>query len=468
MHSRTTMQMLGQTISGRYRILEKIGEGFISVVYSAEDVHHDNRIVAIKSLKKKNTSDRIEDIIRFYSEASIVSKMSDPTIVKIYEVGEFRDNHYISMEYIPGSSLYSLLKNGLTFDIDDAVEIVKKICDALSHIHDKRIIHRDLKPGNIMVTSTDKGPEVKVIDFGLSQVKDLAVITGDEEVVGTFSYMSPEQAGVIKTGVDERSDLYSLGVIMYQLLTGRLPFTGDSISAIIHQHIAKIPPAPSEVNDRLPGILDRIILKLLEKEPEKRYQSARGTPAGPGEVPAGRFLLRAGLGRPVHQAELPDAPRRQGEGIRHAEWGPSRAPGRDAAGPAWCRARPAWERRAWWMSSGSSIAARGKRALHQRQVLLGRKQDPLRPLQGRHERLPEDVQAVRRGEAAINPKKHTGKGGRPGRDTPAPQPPHEGDPGRVPAPGGAGAGPGKQAVPHGRQRLLHEPERRRGVAGHPA
>lgn len=270
------MQMLGQTISGRYRVREKIGEGFISVVYSAEDLHNDNRTVAIKILKKNNTSDRIEDIIRFYSEASIVSKMSDPTIVKIYDVGEYKDNHFISMEYIPGSSLYNLLKNGPPFDIDDAVGIVKKICEALSHIHDKRIIHRDLKPGNIMVTPAEEGTEVKVIDFGLSQVKDLAVITEEEEVVGTFSYMSPEQAGVIRTGVDERSDLYSLGVIMYQMLTGRLPFTGDSISAIIHQHIAKIPPAPSEVNDRLPGILDRITLKLLEKEPEKRYQSARG------------------------------------------------------------------------------------------------------------------------------------------------------------------------------------------------
>lgn len=270
------MQMMGQTISGRYRVREKIGEGFISMVYSAEDLHNENRIIAIKFLKKKNTSDRIEDIIRFYSEATIVSKMSDPAIVRIYDVGEHNENHYISMEYVPGSSLYNILKNGRTFDIDTAVDIVKKICGALSHIHDKRIIHRDLKPGNIMVTSTEKGPAVKVIDFGLSQVKDLAVITGEDEVVGTFSYMSPEQAGVIKTGVDERSDLYSLGVILYQLLTGILPYTGDSISSIIHQHIAKIPPTPSEVNNQLPGILDRITLKLLEKEPEKRYQSARG------------------------------------------------------------------------------------------------------------------------------------------------------------------------------------------------
>ncbi len=270
------MQIQGQTISGRYRVLDKLGEGFISEVYSAEDRHNDNRIVAIKFLNKKNTSGRIEDIIRFYSEASIVAKMSDPSIVKIYDMGEFNDNHYLTMEYIPGSSLYSLLRNGLTFDIDDAVDIVKKICGALAHIHDKRIIHRDLKPGNIMLTATGKGPGVKVIDFGLSQVKDLAVITGEEEVVGTFSYMSPEQAGVIKTGVDERSDLYSLGIIFYQLLTGSLPFSGDSISAIIHQHIAKIPPTPSDLNDRLSSILDRIVLKLLEKEPEKRYQSARG------------------------------------------------------------------------------------------------------------------------------------------------------------------------------------------------
>lgn len=273
-------------INNKYRIIKKIGEGGMSVVYLAEDITNEKNKFAVKFLKNKNLSGRIEDIIRFRNEADIVMKLDHPNILKLYEIGEYEDQHCIIMEYIDGGSLHELLKEGHSYNEAGSIEIISQVCKALEQVHNANVIHRDIKPWNIMMTITKEKDQkkraginkinVKVIDFGLAQLRDFTKIEGSEEVVGTFGYMSPEQSGIIRRSVDERSDLYSLGVIFYQLITGELPFRGDSVSSIIHQHIAQIPNPPVKVKPNTSKTIERIILKLLEKEPEKRYQSASG------------------------------------------------------------------------------------------------------------------------------------------------------------------------------------------------
>lgn len=271
------MNLVGKTIDGRYRIIEKIGEGGMSTVWLAEDTIKGDS-VAVKVLKKDTTSNRVEDVIRFRNEATTVSKLISTNIAKIIEIGETQHMHFIVMEYLAGKSLYKLLEEGRKFEIEDTVEIIYKICDALKHVHNANIVHRDLKPGNIIINYVQQDNvrqlDVKLIDFGLAQVKEFNV-KDKQDIVGTLCYVSPEQSGAIKRNVDERSDLYSLGVIFYQLLTCILPFSGSNISSIIHQHITKIPEKPSLHKNGIAPVLDKIVLKLLEKEPEKRYQSAQ-------------------------------------------------------------------------------------------------------------------------------------------------------------------------------------------------
>ena len=265
--------MKDRIISGRYKIEHKIGEGGTSVVYLGHDTKNNKRKVAVKMLRKNRISRRIEDIIRFRNEAGTVSKLNNPNIIKVYEIDEFEDSHYIVMEYIDGKSLQNIMKEGNDYNLNKILDIITQISDTLGYIHNAGMVHRDLKPSNIMI---NEKKETKLIDFGLAQIKEFSKIKSTETIVGTFSYMSPEQCGVIKRTIDERSDLYSLGIIFYQLLTDQLPFNGNSISSIIHQHIAKTPESPRKRRKDIPEVLGKIMLKLIEKDPEKRYQSARG------------------------------------------------------------------------------------------------------------------------------------------------------------------------------------------------
>ncbi|MCP4132997.1 MAG: protein kinase [bacterium] len=270
------MELLNRTINNRYKVYEKIGPGGMSSLYRAYDLSNNNTPVAVKVLNSKVTSNRIEDIIRFRSEAELVSRLSHENIVSIYEVGEVFELNYIVMEYIQGESLQDILARNTfpgDFSINRAIDSVLRLCKALEYIHSNAVIHRDLKPGNVLVTNDG---QIKLIDFGLAHVKDFDAIIDSGEIAGTFGYISPEQSGTIRRTVDERSDLYSVGVILYQLLTGKLPFEGDDICSVIHQQIARVPDAPGTLMPEVPEILDKIVLKLLEKEPENRYQSARG------------------------------------------------------------------------------------------------------------------------------------------------------------------------------------------------
>ncbi|MFC1571651.1 protein kinase, partial [Candidatus Margulisiibacteriota bacterium] len=264
---------MNRLIDGRYELIGELGRGGNSVVYKAKD-KQSKATVAVKVLAKQRRD--AESILRFRKEAEIISKLSHPHIVKLISYGEHEGGTYLAMELVEGKNLSEILKEA-NFSLEFAIDIISQIAEALDYVHERGIIHRDLKPKNI-VLSRDKRQTIgiKVIDFCLARIMDLAEIIDKEAVVGTFSYMSPEQAGTLPVLPDERSDLYSLGIIFYELLSGEVPFQGEDVSEILHQHIAKEPKSLKAMKEGLPEIIDQLVLKLLKKAPEERYQSAKG------------------------------------------------------------------------------------------------------------------------------------------------------------------------------------------------
>jgi len=268
--------MIGQTVS-HYRILEKLGEGGMGSVYLSEDLHLARR-VAIKFLTSTDHHYRA----RFIREARAVSALNHPNIAMVHDYGETPGGQpFIVMEYVKGKSLSDLLDEGLT--LRRTVQIISSIAEALGEAHEQGIVHRDIKPSNVLIN--ERG-QVKVLDFGL--VKHLfepptsgvdldartihATQTRSDVIVGTPLYLSPEQA----TGkpIDGRSDLFALGALLYECLTGQSAFSGASVMEIGAQIIHVNPPPPSKINAAVPPSLDRITLKALQKKVEDRYQSA--------------------------------------------------------------------------------------------------------------------------------------------------------------------------------------------------
>ncbi|MBN1899426.1 MAG: protein kinase, partial [Spirochaetes bacterium] len=262
-------------IDGRYHILEKLGEGGMSIVFRARDKEKKTD-VAVKFFKSGVTSSYIEDIIRFKREIESVSKLDHPCIIRVYNSGEHQNTPYIVMEYIKGNSLEDIILEGKSFNENDTVSVIKQVAEALSYVHGKGIIHRDLKPGNILLIKEKNSYRIKLLDFGVALVMELGQIKGENEIVGTFGYMSPEATGIVNKPVDERSDLYSLGILFYRLLSGSLPFKGKELSKILHQQVAVEPPKISKIKPSVSVVLEDMISKLLFKEPEMRYQSAKG------------------------------------------------------------------------------------------------------------------------------------------------------------------------------------------------
>lgn len=261
-----------------YRILSKLGEGGMGQVYKAEDLRLD-RIVALKILSQA-MSDPIKKR-RFVREAKALSALNHPNIATIYEIDE-RDNiSFIAMEYIEGKTLTEIVKSQ-RLSILEVLNIAIPVAEALSKAHDKKIIHRDIKPTNIIVSSEGY---VKVLDFGLAKVTPVEIVDGAQETLhssvltqagtvwGTVSYMSPEQARGIE--VDQRSDIFSFGIVLYELVAGRRPFLGNNHLAIVHAIIAETPPPLSQFNPDATGDLERIVTKALVKEPDGRYQGMR-------------------------------------------------------------------------------------------------------------------------------------------------------------------------------------------------
>ena len=267
-----------QVLAGRYEIRDLIGRGGMAEVHLGYDTRL-SRIIAIKLLRSDIAGDPTFQA-RFRREAQSAAALNHPTIVAVYDSGEeeitapngaTRSVPYIVMEYVEGHTVRELLGDGDAVPIPEAVEITTGVLDALEYSHRAGIVHRDIKPGNIMLTSTGA---VKVMDFGIARAMEdsSATVTQTHAVVGTAQYLSPEQArGEV---VDARSDLYSTGCLLYELLTGQPPFTGDSAVAIAYQHVREIPKPPSALAADVPESLDRVVLKALAKARDDRYQDA--------------------------------------------------------------------------------------------------------------------------------------------------------------------------------------------------
>ncbi len=260
--------MIGKKLGGRYEILERIGGGGMALVYKGHDLLL-HRKVAVKVLRQQYVHD--EDFIRrFRREAQAAASLSHPNVVSIYDVGQEGEIHYIVMEYIEGTTLNDLIKEKAPLQVEDAVHYAGQISDALDHAHHNEIIHRDIKPHNILI---GRNGRVKVTDFGIARAATSSTITQTGSVVGSVHYFSPEHAKGTNTG--EKSDLYSLGIVMYQMLTGRLPFLGESPISVALKHLQEDVEEPRKVNPLIPQSVENIILKAMRKKPEERYQSAK-------------------------------------------------------------------------------------------------------------------------------------------------------------------------------------------------
>jgi eukaryotic-like serine/threonine-protein kinase len=262
---------IGQTVDGRYRIEARIGEGGMGVVYRALHVVL-KKPFAIKVMRGEQAHDP-EVVQRFVQEARASTAIGHPNIVNISDFGTAPDGSvYFAMEYLQGQTLGKAMEGG-RLGRDRAFAIFIQIAGALEAAHERGIIHRDLKPENIFLTREPEHPDfVKILDFGIAKVKNAAAkITRTGMVFGTPHYMSPEQAA--GQTVDHRSDIYSLGVIMYQVFAGQLPFESESYMGVMTQHMYETPPPPSQISADLRGPLEDVILKALQKKPELRYSS---------------------------------------------------------------------------------------------------------------------------------------------------------------------------------------------------
>ncbi len=260
--------MIGKILGNRYQIVEKIGDGGTAFVYLGRD-NLLGRNVTVKVLRPEYVSDQ-DFVRRFRREAQAAASLSHANIVSIYDVGYEEGIHYIVMEYIKGQSLKELIEEQAPLPVRMAADYASQIALALQNAHRHGIIHRDVKPHNILISEDGR---VKVTDFGIAQAATSSTVTYDGAILGSVHYFSPEQARGGQTG--ERSDIYSLGVVLYEMLTGSLPYDGDSPYSVAVKHINEPFPNPQELNGQLPSAITRIIDKAVEKEPDKRYQTAR-------------------------------------------------------------------------------------------------------------------------------------------------------------------------------------------------
>lgn len=276
---------MGKILGKRYEILEKIGGGGMAVVYLAKDLALD-RLVAVKLLRDEYT-DNQEFIRRFHKEAKAVASLSHPNIVSIYDFGEEGKTSFLVMEYVEGRTLKSLIQESAPLAVEQVVDIGRQICAGISEAHAQNIVHKDIKPHNILV---DRNGIVKVTDFGIAQAADNMTITHNKGILGSAHYFSPEQAK--GETVDFRSDIYSIGVVLYEMVAGRVPFTGDNPVTVALKHIQNVPVAPSKQGLDIPLQLDWIIMKALAKEPSARFASVQEMEEELAAVATGTKLSR--------------------------------------------------------------------------------------------------------------------------------------------------------------------------------
>ena len=255
---------------GKYEICRQLGRGAMGVVYEGYDPFI-QRTVALKTIRKELLDqDKAQEMLaRFQREAQAAGRLNHPNIVAIYEYGEDQDTAYIAMEFVDGKELKELFAQNTRFELADTVNIMAQLLSALQYSHQHGVVHRDIKPANIIVMADG---QVKIADFGIARLESSS-LTQTGSVLGTPHYISPEQ--FMGQHVDGRSDLFSAGVVLYQLLTGEKPFVGESTTTIMYQVLNNTPNAPSQLNVQVPAAFDGVIRKALAKRPDERFQSGQ-------------------------------------------------------------------------------------------------------------------------------------------------------------------------------------------------
>ncbi len=260
--------MIGQI--GRYEVIGELGQGAMGIVYKAKDPLID-RVVAIKTINLGLALDEKEEYEgRFYQEAKAAGRLNHPNIVTIYDVGKSGDVAYIAMEFLQGRELRDIMDDDGLLPADQVLDIVAQVAQGLAYAHEHDIVHRDVKPSNIMVV---RDGHVKITDFGIARMASSAVRTQTGMVLGSPKYMSPEQ--VMGRTIDQRSDIFSLGVMLYEMLTGQAPFNGENVNAIMYQTLNAVPAPPGTLNPGVPEMANFIVAKALAKKLEDRYQNAK-------------------------------------------------------------------------------------------------------------------------------------------------------------------------------------------------
>ncbi len=255
----------GGTFAGRYEVIEKLGEGGMSKVYRVEDTKIKEE-VALKLIRPEIALDK-KTIERFSNELKSARKIVHKNVGRMYDLNEEEGTHFITMEYVAGKDLKGLIRMTKQLSVGTALHIAEQICEGLGEAHRMGVVHRDLKPSNIMI---DKQGNVRIMDFGIARSLGTRPVKGQGVIIGTPEYMSPEQAQASK--IDSRSDIYSLGVILYEMVTGEVPFKGDTPLSIAAKHRTEIVPEPRMLNAQVPAALSRLILSCMEKKKEKRFQ----------------------------------------------------------------------------------------------------------------------------------------------------------------------------------------------------
>ena len=269
---RSLQKMTTVTKAGRYEIVGELGRGAMGVVYKAVDPVI-GRTVAVKAIRLSSEGtglSRAELLARFQTEARAAGLLTHPNIVVVFDAGEEDGLYYITMEMVEGKSLQALLDDGHAFPLPRVLRIVEQACSALQFAHERNVVHRDIKPANIMLTADDT---VKVTDFGTAKILQFGTVQQTAHVMGTPSYMSPEQ--VKGRAVDGRSDIFSLGVMLYEMLTGEKPFPGQNITTVIYKIVNEEPVPPKQVDPAIHAGISAVVMKALAKDPETRYQSCR-------------------------------------------------------------------------------------------------------------------------------------------------------------------------------------------------
>ncbi len=272
---------MSKIFGGRYEVLERIGSGGMAIVYKAKDILL-NRVVTIKVLREQFVTD--EDFIRrFRREAQSAASLSHPNIVSVYDVGKEGDTEYIVMEYVEGRNLKEIIREYAPLSTDQSINLGRQITMAIQNAHEHHIIHRDIKPHNILVTEDG---HAKVTDFGIARAVSSATVTHTGDIIGSVHYLSPEQAKGLQS--NEQSDIYSLGIVLYELITGKVPYDGETPITIALKHLQEQAVLPSKINPRIEKEFEAVIMRAIAKSPEQRYLSAKDLLADLDHIQAGR------------------------------------------------------------------------------------------------------------------------------------------------------------------------------------